>query len=120
PEHQPRLVAIPEGCDRIHHDVAVFLLVRKREEDADAEIEAVEDNVHGNGGADQTGPDEREIFFHRPHSFDVPSENPGPLPRERPVASRAASSAAESGRFGRPSDGSVASPFGPAWIRRLM
>ena len=64
-EHQPGFVAVPERRDRVDHLVLFLLLLGEGEQDADAEIEAVEDDVERDGGADQAGPDDREIPFHR-------------------------------------------------------
>jgi hypothetical protein len=58
-EHEPRLVAIPERGDGIHHLVAVVLALRERKQYADAEIEAVDDHVHRHREPDDCGPDDR-------------------------------------------------------------
>jgi hypothetical protein len=64
PQHQPGLVAVPEGRHRVHHHVAVLLLARKRKQDADAEVEAVEDDVHDHRKGDDEGPDDGKVQFH--------------------------------------------------------
>ena len=63
-EHQPGLVAVPERRDRVHHLVALAFAARERKQDADAEVEAVEDDVERDRGADQRGPDHRKVPFH--------------------------------------------------------
>src|SRR5436190_24365859 len=45
-EHEPGLVAVPEWCDRAHHLVALAFALGERKQNADAEIEAVEDDIH--------------------------------------------------------------------------
>src|SRR5207245_11128085 len=44
-EHEPRLVAVPERSDGIHHLVALAFALGEWEHYADSEIEAVEDLV---------------------------------------------------------------------------
>ena len=63
-EHQPGFIAIPDGGDGIHHHVAVMAFLGKRKEDADAEIEAVEDHIGENREGDEAGPDEWKIDCH--------------------------------------------------------
>ena len=63
-QHQPGFVAVPDRGDGIHHHVAVVLFFGKREEDADTEIEAVEDHVGKHRKGDEAGPDEGEINGH--------------------------------------------------------
>src|SRR5262249_59964630 len=57
---EPRLVAIPERRDRVHHLHAQVLILGPAEEDADAEIEAVEYGVHQDREGDDRGPEQRE------------------------------------------------------------
>src|SRR6266566_3545892 len=45
-EHEPGLIAVPERRDGIHHLVALVLAFGERKQDADAEVESVEDHVH--------------------------------------------------------------------------
>ncbi len=59
-EHQPGLVAVPERRDRVHHLVALALAAGIGKEDADAEIEAVEDDIERDRGPDQRRPRSRE------------------------------------------------------------
>ena len=44
--------------------LALAFVLRERKQDADAEIEAVEDHIERDRGADERGPDDREIPFH--------------------------------------------------------
>src|SRR3546814_7083152 len=54
-EHQPGLVAVPDGGDGIHRDVAVVPLVDQREQHADPEVEAVQHHIgqHGKGRSEE-------------------------------------------------------------------
>ena len=45
-EHEPGLVAVPDGRDRIHQYVARGIVRCKRKQNPDAQIEAVEQNIH--------------------------------------------------------------------------
>ncbi|MNT20205.1 hypothetical protein D3C72_1555060 [compost metagenome] len=63
-QHEPGLVAVPDGRDRIHHHVAIMLLRKEREEDADTEVEPVEDDIGEIGKGDEGRPDECEIKGH--------------------------------------------------------
>ena len=58
-EHEPRLVAVPERSDGIHHLVALVVGLGERKQYADSEIEAVEDHIHRNSEPDDGGPDDR-------------------------------------------------------------
>ena len=68
--HQPGLVAVPERRDRRHHLVALGVVLGERKQHADAEVEAVEDDVQHDCGADDAGPDQRKKPFgcHAPAS----------------------------------------------------
>jgi hypothetical protein len=44
-QDQPGLVAVPERGDGVHHREAVLLAARGTEQDADAEVVAVEDDI---------------------------------------------------------------------------
>ena len=59
-EDEPGLVAVPDRRHREHHAVAPVLVARGLEEDADAEVEAVDDDVHGHREGDEPGPDQRQ------------------------------------------------------------
>ncbi len=59
-EDEPRLVAIPERRDRVHHPIAVGFARKERKQDADAEIESVEDHVQRDGDGHDAGADERQ------------------------------------------------------------
>src|SRR5207253_410295 len=60
-EDEPGLVAVPERRDRVHQGVAVAFAAREGEENADAEIETVEDDIEADGGGDEQRPDDREV-----------------------------------------------------------
>ena len=97
-EHQPGLVAVPERRDRGDHLVALFFVATERKQDADAEIETVEDDVERDRETDHAGPDQRQIPLHA----GVPSVAPAgiksrvPSPRVR--------------RRGRPTSAATADP----------
>jgi cytochrome d ubiquinol oxidase subunit II len=67
-EHEPSLVAVPEGRDRAHHGVAVLVRGRQREEYAKAEIVAAEQHVEEHREGQDRRPDQRQdhrkIFRH--------------------------------------------------------
>ena len=116
-EHEPRLVAVPERRDGIHHLVALVLGLGERKQDADSEIEAVEDHVHRDREPDDRGPDDRQIRFHGAASHDVlvSSQSLVQLRRRFAAASR------REDRAGAPQHGrSTAEPCGPRAISRLM
>jgi hypothetical protein len=56
-EHQPGLVAVPDGRHAVHEQVAIALLGKNGEEHADAEVEAVEHDVDEDSEDQQAGPD---------------------------------------------------------------
>ena len=58
-ENEPRLIAVPERRDGVHHHVAPFFPWLDVKEDAEAEPESVEDDVERHGGREQSGPDQR-------------------------------------------------------------
>ncbi len=66
-EHKPGLVSIPIGRDRIHHRIALLLVRPREKQDADAEIEAVKQHIHGDGDAEKRGPYERKPVSDRVH-----------------------------------------------------
>ena len=69
---QPDLVAVPDGADRVDHDPAVGVVAaaEERQQDADAEVEALEDEVarpqHGDGDEPQI----RQVHVEPPRSVD--------------------------------------------------
>ena len=63
-ENKPGLVSIPIRSDRIHHLVSFIHALGEREQDADAEVEAVEDHVHGHREPDDHGPNDWQVPFH--------------------------------------------------------
>jgi hypothetical protein len=44
-ENEPGLVAVPDGRNRVHHQIARLAVGREAVEDADAEVEAVEQHI---------------------------------------------------------------------------
>ncbi len=103
--HQPGLVAVPERRDAGHHLPALGLIARGAEEDADADIETVEDHVEEDRGGDDPGPEQGErAWLHRRHPFA-----PGWLP-----VALAAVSAKASGRLGVAFGIASALPTGPS------
>jgi hypothetical protein len=60
-EHQPGLVAVPERRDRRQHAIALGVVLGEREQHADAEVEAVENDVKRHGDGEDAGPDERKL-----------------------------------------------------------
>ena len=68
-DEQPHLVAVPHGRDRVdHHAATQVVLADDRQQHADAEVEAVEDEVADPEHGDQGEPDGCQIhgvsFFH--------------------------------------------------------
>ena len=59
-KHQPGLVAVPDRRDGIHDQVARLEVRLEAIEDADAEIEAVEQDVEEDAGGDDRRPDRNE------------------------------------------------------------
>src|SRR5690606_17415331 len=60
-QHQPGFVPVPLRRHRVHRHRATLLLAEHREENADAEIEAVEQHVGEHGDGKQHHPDERQV-----------------------------------------------------------
>src|SRR5262249_52374336 len=106
-EHEPGLVSIPIRRDRIHHLVTQALAASHREQDADAEIETVEDHVEPDSGGEQAHPDHREIVAHAHRDASG-------------KAARAATPVAEIGRFGSPSSAATTSGCGPLLMSLLI
>ncbi len=57
-EDQPGFVAVPDGGDGVHCGVALGARIQGGVEDADAEVEAVKDDVSENGKGDYQRPNE--------------------------------------------------------------
>ena len=103
--HQPSLVAVPERGDGVHHPHPVRLVPGRAEQYADAEIEAVQDDVDQDRAREHASPEQREIgWFHVRH----PS-----LRAVAPVAV-SASSANASGRLPVAPGMAFASAVGPS------
>ncbi len=60
-EHQPRFIAIPHGCDGIHGLIAFFADREHREEDADAQIEPIQQHVGKHREGDDSGPNDGKL-----------------------------------------------------------
>jgi hypothetical protein len=54
--HQPGFIAVPEGRDRVHDQVALRFLWIERKKNANAEIEAIEHHIHRDRKADDQRP----------------------------------------------------------------
>jgi hypothetical protein len=59
--HQPSLVAVPKGRDCRHHLFPQRSVIGGAEQDADAEVEAVEDHINEDRHCDDRRPKEREV-----------------------------------------------------------
>ena len=66
-QHQPSLVAVPDRRDRVHHQVARFAVALEAVEHADAEVEAVEDDVEADADAKDQRPERHEVEDERLH-----------------------------------------------------
>ena len=65
--HQPDLVAVPDGSDRLEHRLAVPLVSpQERKQGADPEVEALEQEVAGPEDRDQDEPELREAHVGAP------------------------------------------------------
>src|SRR5262249_52124624 len=103
--HQPSLVAVPERRDAGHHLPALGLVARRAEEDADSDVEAVEDDVEQDGGGDHPSPEQgKRARLHRRHRSTP----------DRPPVALAAVSAKASGRLAVAFGIASATPFGPS------
>ena len=72
PQHQPGLVPVPHRRDRVHRPVTLAPCGEGREQDADAEIEAVHHHIGEDGKGDDEGPDNGQI--HHTGSFSDGAE----------------------------------------------
>jgi len=104
-QHQPGLVAVPDGGDGVHHHVPILLRPGEREQDAEAEVEAVEGDVEQHRDGDQRGPDQRQIK----HQLSSPG-----------VVSSGALASGEPGARSWRGAGSARAATGPSAIRRRM
>ncbi len=59
-DDEPRLVAVPERRNRIHHADALVFFLRAAEQNADTQIEPVENHVDQNRQRDCAGPEQRQ------------------------------------------------------------
>jgi hypothetical protein len=73
-QHEPGFVSVPEGRDGVHHAIPAFVRGGKGKEDAQAEIEPIEQNVEEQSRADQAVPDEGKI------QKTLEAKHPGLLP----------------------------------------
>src|SRR5215831_18013282 len=64
-EYQPRLIAVPDRYDRTHDDGLSRLARREAVEQADAKIEAVEDDVIEDRQREQCSPQRYKVEDHR-------------------------------------------------------
>ncbi len=63
-EDQPGFVAVPDGRDGVNHHVALNRIFIEREQDTDAKVETIHDDVHQGGENDDHKPDNGEIDSH--------------------------------------------------------
>ena len=63
-QNQPDFVAVPEGADRIHQHAPFAVIASGQVQDADAEVEPVEQHVHEDGEPEDAGPDGNEVDGH--------------------------------------------------------
>ena len=101
-QDQPRLVAVPDRCDRIHHQRARVVVRCQRRENADAEIEAVEQHVHEDADAENQRPHGDEVEMHRvSRQVSASAPDSGRAGRSRSVGSRISTCAGGPARASR-------------------
>src|SRR5262249_3719249 len=95
-QHQPGLVAVPYGRNRIHHEIAGSSVRHEVVENAHAQVEAVEQDIEEEAGAQDQRPHGHEV--QRVHSA-VPSgaSSAWTGSRRRPLSSGALVSGANAG-----------------------
>src|SRR5690606_37002940 len=76
-QHKPRLVAIPDRRNRVHHHVAVLLIGEKGKQDANAQVKAVHDDIHQNAEKDDDRPDQRKVDAHGQPLISAVEGSPG-------------------------------------------
>src|SRR5947199_3582006 len=72
-QDEPRFVAVPDRRHRAHHQRTRVLVPDEGKENADTEIETVEEHVHEDADAENDGPNGDEIELHRDSSLYVGS-----------------------------------------------
>ena len=60
-EHQPRLVAVPDRRHGASSSASRVVVARHRKENADAEVEAIEQHVHEHGDAEDDRPHRHQV-----------------------------------------------------------
>ncbi|KAG1250033.1 hypothetical protein G6F68_013021 [Rhizopus microsporus] len=63
-QHQPGLVAVPDGRHGVDHDVAFITVADQRKEDADSQVEAIHHHIHHHAEQDDDGPYQCKIDAH--------------------------------------------------------
>ena len=86
-QNQPGFVEIPDRRHRGHHQMAVGFVLMKQEQDADPEIETVQQHVHQHRQRQNTSPQGHQIKMHR--ALPVPRAWRYCSPRRRPPAANA-------------------------------
>ena len=76
-EHQPGLVTIPHRSDGVHRPVPALPDLKGREQDADAEVETVHDNIGEDGEGDDESPDDGQVHHTSSLSAGSGSSWPG-------------------------------------------
>ena len=74
-QHQPRLVAVPHRRDRVH-GVGPFVLLQGREQDTDAQVEAIQHDIGEDREGDDEGPDGGQVEDDRHGRHSFPAARP--------------------------------------------
>ncbi len=88
-QNKPRLVAVPDWSDRVHHHVAVVPVRKERKQQGDAEVEAVEHDIGEDREGDDKGKDGGDIQREGHHPCSAWNElslcmaGPGVMPAAR-------------------------------------
>ncbi|MNN28634.1 hypothetical protein D3C81_1422130 [compost metagenome] len=58
-EYQPGFVTVPDRCDGVHHHIALLRIRDQWEKNAQAQVEAIHDDVHHHAKGDDDAPNQR-------------------------------------------------------------
>ena len=93
-QHEPSLVAVPDRCHRVHHDVAGCIVRGPPEQDADTEIKSIHQHIHEDAKPQDQRPQRHEVERHHGRgsvTIGVPAADPPPRrPRHAPATVAAA------------------------------